>query len=152
MNLCLNVKLICNVPVVAFIIMVILILPDGSDEEDPVPSTSSADSRTQNPKWYTQEPSDVPPIEPVFRGEIFVGNPVNEPISYFNDHLDGKMKANPTNPVAITVPELKPFIGMLVYMSIVHRYVLECRDAVRQSYGRDADHSLQDDQAVTLCQ
>ena len=141
MNLCLNVKLICNVPVVAFIIMVILILPDGSDEEDPVPSTSSADSRTQNPKWYTQEPS-----------EIFTGNPVNEPISYFIDHLDGKMKANPTNPVAITVPELKPFIGMLVYMSIVHRYVLECRDAVRQSCGRDADRSLQNDQAVTSCQ
>ena len=87
-------KLICNVLVVAFIIMEILILPDGSEEasdvEDPVPLTSSADRRTRKPVWRTREPSDVPSIELVFRCEIFAGNPVNKPITYFNDHLDGE--------------------------------------------------------------
>lgn len=32
MNVCLNVKLICNVLVVAFIVMVIPMSPDGSEE------------------------------------------------------------------------------------------------------------------------
>ena len=114
-------------------------LPDGSDEasdeEDHVPtvlSTSTANNRTRKPVWRTRQQSDVASTEPVFRGETFAGNPVSEPIAYFNDHLDDEMKANcvaqsnlfaiqttPSKPLGITVPELDQFIGILFYMSIV---------------------------------
>ena len=74
MNVFLNVKLICNVLVVAIIIIVNLMLPDGSeeasDEEDPVPSTSTANSRTRKPVWRTQQQSDVASTEPVFVAKL----------------------------------------------------------------------------------
>ena len=55
------------------IIIITLMLPDGSeeasDEDDPVPSTSTANSRTRKPVWRTRQPSEVVSAEPAFCGE-----------------------------------------------------------------------------------
>ena len=153
MNVCLNVKLICNVLVVAITIIVNLMLPDGSEEasdkEHHVPSTSTANSRTRKPVWRTRQQSDMASTEPVFRGETFAGNPVSEPIVYFNDHLDDEMKANfvaqsnlfaiqttPNKPLGITVPELDQFIALhdIVCMPRADMYW-----SVEMRYGKVAD-------------
>lgn len=122
------------------------------DEEHPVPSTSSADSRSQKPVWHRRVSSDMPSIEPVFLGETSAGNPVNEPITYFNDQLEGEMKVNfvtqsnlfaiqtkATTPLGITVPELEHFIGMLFYTSIVRMPRADMYWSVEMRYGKVAD-------------
>ena len=125
-------------------------LPDSSDEtsdeddSNPVPSTSTASSHNHKPVWHTQELSDVPSVESVFRGEVFTGNAVQDHITYFCNHLDGEMKANfisqlnllliqtnPNKPLAITEPELEQFIGMLFYMRSFTCPVLKCSGAWR---------------------
>ena len=48
----------------------------------------------RKPVWRTWQPSEVASVEPAFRGEALTGNPVKNPVAYFNGQLDDDMKVN----------------------------------------------------------
>ena len=114
-----------------------------------MPSTSTANIRTRK---HTRQPSEVASTEPVFYGEAFTGNPVIDPVDYFNDQLDDDMKASfiiqsnlfsvqkdPIKPLDIKVPELEQLIGMLFYMSIVRMPRADMYWSVEMRYPKVAD-------------